>query len=71
MKYMDPLEKLGLEDNDLKEINLNYNLLIKKFIISFLLFIINLILAFPMLLIALPLVKYVRKKQKMKETNLY
>jgi glycerol-3-phosphate O-acyltransferase/dihydroxyacetone phosphate acyltransferase len=62
MKYMDPLEKLGLEDNDLKEINLNYNLLIKKFIRSFLLFMINLILALPMLLIALPLVKYVRKK---------
>jgi hypothetical protein len=62
MKYMDPLEKLGLEDKDLKEINLNYNLLIKKFIRSFLLFMINLILALPMLLIALPLVKYVRKK---------
>ena len=62
MKYMDPLEKLGLEDNDLKEINLNYNLLIKKFIRHILLFIINLILALPMLLIAFPLVKYVRKK---------
>ena len=37
---MDPLEKLGLEDNDLKEINLNYNILIKKFIIFNLLFII-------------------------------
>ena len=61
MKYMDPLEKLGLEDSDLKEINLNYNILIKKFIIFILLFIINLILALPML-IFLPLVKYVRKK---------
>ena len=62
MKYMDPLEKLGLEDNDLKEINLNYNILIKKFIISFLLFIINLIFALPMLVIILPLIRFVRKK---------
>ena len=61
MKYMDPLEKLGLEDNDLKEINLNYNILIKKFIYSLLLFIINLIFALPMLLIFFPLGKYVKK----------
>ena len=40
MKFMEPLEKLGLEDNDLKGINLNYNILIKKFIYSFLIFII-------------------------------
>ena len=61
MKYMEPLEKLGLEDDDLKAINLNYNILIKKFIYSLLLFIINLILALPMLVIVLPLVKYVKK----------
>ena len=61
MKYMEPLEKLGLEDDDLKEINLNYNILIKKFIYSLLLFIMNLIFALPMLVIVLPLVKYVKK----------
>ena len=62
MKYMDPLEKLGLEDSDLKEINLNYNILIKKFIYSLLLFIMCLIFALPMLVIILPLVKLVKKK---------
>ena len=62
MKYMEPLEKLGLEDHDLKEVNLNYNILFKKFSYSLLLFIINLIFALPMLIIVLPLVKYVKKK---------
>ena len=62
MKYMEPLEKLGLEDKDLKEVNLSYDILIVKFIISLLLFIINLILALPMFIIALPLLKFVNKK---------
>ena len=62
VKYMDPLEKLGLEDNDLKEINLNYKILIRKFIYSLLLFIMNLIFALPMLVIILPLIKFVKKK---------
>ena len=69
MKFMEPLEKLGLEDNDLKGINLNYNILIKKFIYSFLIFIINLIFALPILVIVLPLMKYVKKKLKSKGTN--
>ena len=58
---MEPLEKLGLQDDVLKAINLNYNILIKKFIYSLLLFIISLIFALPMLVIVLPLVKYVKK----------
>jgi hypothetical protein len=62
MKYMDPLEKLGLEDKDLKEVNLSYDILIIKFIISLLLLIINLIFALPMIVIALPLLKFVNKK---------
>ena len=62
MKYMDPLEKLGIGDEDLKSINLNYNLLIKKFIFSLLLFIINLVLALPMFILVLPLIKFVKKK---------
>ena len=61
MKYMDPLDKLGLEDSDLKEINLNYNILVKKFIYSLLLFIMNLILAIPMIIV-LPIVRYVKIK---------
>ena len=62
MKYMEPLGKLGLEDNNLKEINLNYKLLIKKFIYSLFLFLINLLLALPMLIIILPLIKIVKIK---------
>jgi glycerol-3-phosphate O-acyltransferase/dihydroxyacetone phosphate acyltransferase len=62
MKYMDPLEKLGLEDEDLKEINVKYQILIKKFISSFLLFIIDLIIALPMFLLLFPLIIGVRKK---------
>ena len=62
MKYMEPLGKLGLEDNNLKEINLNYKLLIKKFIYSLFLFLINLLLALPMLIIILPLIRIVKIK---------
>ena len=62
MKYIEPLGKLGLEDNNLKEINLNYKLLIKNFIYSLFLFLINLLLALPMFIIILPLIRIVQKK---------
>ena len=62
MKYIEPLGKLGLEDNNLKEINLNYKLLIKNFIYSLFLFLINLLLALPMLIIIFPLIRIVQKK---------
>ena len=62
LKYIVPLEKLGLDDSDLKEMNLNYRLLIKKFMYSLCIFFINLLLAFPMLAISYPLVKFVRNK---------
>ena len=60
-KYMYPLEKLGIEDSELKEFNLNYNILIKKFIWSLFLLLINLILSFPLIII-MPLVKFVKNK---------
>lgn len=62
MKYMDPLEKLGIEDSDLKDITLNYNLLLKKFIFSLLLLIINLIFTSPMLILLTPLMLFVCNK---------
>ena len=62
MKYMDPLEKLGIEDSDLKDITLNYNLLLKRFIFSLLLLIINLIFTSPMLILLTPLMLFVRNK---------
>ena len=37
-KYMYPLEQLGIEDSDLLEISLNYNLLWKQFLFSFIIF---------------------------------
>ena len=68
LKYMEPLEKLGLEDKDLQQINLNYNLLVKKFIITLLKFIILLIFAVPMFLFVLPLISFVKYKAE-KERN--
>ena len=62
MKYMDPLEKLGIEDSDLKDITLNYNLLLKKFIFSLLLLIINFIFTAPMLILLTPLMLFVCDK---------
>ena len=62
IKYMEPLEKIGLEDSDLKELNLNYNFLIKKLIYSLLLFIILLVFSIPMVIIYKPLVNMVRNK---------
>ena len=62
LKYTVPLEKLGLDDSDIKEMNLNYRFLIKKFIYSLCIFFINLLLAFPMLAISYPLVKFVKNK---------
>ena len=68
IKYMEPLEKIGLEDSDLKEINLNYNFLIKKLIYSLALFIITLLFSIPMVIIFKPLVNIVRNKAE-KERN--
>ena len=62
IKYMEPLEKIGLEDSDLKELNLNYNYLIKKLIYSLLLSIILLLFSIPMVIIYKPLVNMVRNK---------
>ena len=59
MKYMEPLEKLGIEDSDLKDITLNYNLLLKKFIYSLLLLIINFVFTSPMLILLTPLIWWV------------
>ena len=58
-KYMYPLEQLGIEDSDLLEISLNYNLLWKQFLFSFIIFLVNLIFLFPMIIIIYPLVKWV------------
>ena len=60
-KYMNPLEQLGIEDRDLQEISLNYNLLWKKFLLSLIIFLVNLIFLFPMLLISLPLIFWVNR----------
>ena len=68
IKYIDPLEQLGLDDNDIKEMHLNYKLLIKKFIYSLFVFIINLCIGSIMLLITLPIVIFVEKKVE-KERN--
>ena len=59
--YMNLLEKLGLEDEDLKTINLKYQILIKKFLRSFFLFIIDLIIALPMICLVYPLIITVRR----------
>ena len=59
---MYPLEKLGIGDSELKDFNLNYNILIKKFIWSLLLLLINLILSIILVIIIAPLVKFVEKK---------
>ena len=58
-KYMFPLEQLGIEDSDLLEISLNYNLLWKQFLFSFIIFFVNLIFLFPMIIIIFPLVTWV------------
>ena len=58
-KYMFPLEQLGIEDSDLLEISLNYNLLWKQFLFSFIIFLVNLIFLFPMIIIIFPLVTWV------------
>lgn len=68
MKYKGLLEKLGIEDSDLKEINLNYNILIKKFIWSLLLLLINLIFSIPLIII-LPLVKISKDKAEEERTK--
>ena len=60
-KYMNPLEHLGIEDRDLLEISLNYNLLWKQFLFSLIIFLVNLIFLFPMLLISFPLVAWVNR----------
>ena len=63
MEYMDILEKLGLEDNDFKGINIksnDKNMLIIKFLFSLILFFIGLLLAFPMFILVVPLAKWVR-----------
>ena len=60
-KYMNPLEHLGIEDSDLLEISLNYNLLWKQFLFSLIIFLVNLIFLFPMLLISFPLVAWVNR----------
>ena len=62
MEYIDILEKLGLEDNDFKGINLksnDKNMLMEKFLFSLILFIIGLILAIPMI-VFIPLIILVR-----------
>ena len=61
-KYMYPMEHLGLEDSDLLEISLNYNLLWKKFLFSLLILLVNLIFLFPMLIISFPILYWVNKK---------
>ena len=58
-KYMYPLEQLGIEDSDLLEISLNYNLLWKQFLFSFIIFLVNLFFLFPMIIIIYPLIKWV------------
>ena len=71
MKYMDPLEKLGIEDSDLKEKeHLEYNLLLLKFIFSFFLLIVNFLFTSPMLPLALFVEKIGEKeRQKALEKN--
>ena len=60
-KYMNALEHLGIEDSDLQEITLNYNLLWKQFLLSLFIFLINLIFLFPMLIISLPVLAWVNR----------
>ena len=60
-KYMNPLEHLGIEDRDLLEMSLNYNLLWKQFLFSFIIFFVNLIFLFPMLIISFPLIYWVNR----------
>ena len=71
MKYMDPLEKLGIEDSDLKEKeHLEYNLLLLKFIFSFFLLIVNFLFTSLMLPLALFVEKIGEKeRQKALEKN--
>ena len=71
MKYMDPLEKLGIEDSDLKEKEyLEYNLLLLKFIFSFFLLIVNFLFTSLMLPLALFVEKIGEKeRQKALEKN--
>ena len=69
IKYMYPLEKLGIGDSELKDFNLNYNILIKKFIWSLLLLLINLILSIILIIIIAPLVKFVEKKAEEERTK--
>ena len=71
MKYVDPLEKLGIEDSDLKEKeHLEYNLLLLKFIFSFFLLIVNFLFTSLMLPLALFVEKIGEKeRQKALEKN--
>ena len=68
-KYMNPLEELGIEDKDLQEISLNYNLLWKQFLFSLLIFLINLIFALPMLIIVLPFIHKMNKKVELERNK--
>ena len=67
--YMNPLEELGIEDKDLQEISLNYNLLWKQFLISLFMFLINLIFALPMLIIVLPFIYRMNRKVELERNK--
>jgi hypothetical protein len=68
-KYMNPLEELGIEDKDLQEISLNYNLLWKQFLFSFIIFLVNLIFALPMFIIVLPFIRKVNQKAELERNK--